>query len=162
MAGVQFTYEVRGLAELIQKTSAPATLIGPPIRKGLTTSALLVQAEAQRLVPVDTGNLRRTITHRVDSAAIPTFAMVGTNAPYALAVHDGRGAGKAPPPVQALLGWSRRHGIPRNRVYLIARSIGRKGIRGRPFLMNALRAVRGQVDGALNRAAREIEAAWKG
>lgn len=162
MAGVQITYEVNGLAEILAKTNAPASLIGPPLRKGLTTSALLVQGEAQRLVPVDTGNLRRTITHTVDGAAIPTFALVGTNAPYALVVHEGRGAGKAPPPVQALLGWARRHGIPSNRVYLVARAIGRKGIKGRPFLKNAMARVRGQVDGALSRAAKEIEAAWKG
>lgn len=160
MAGVQITYEVKGLAEILAKTSAPASLIGPPLRKGLTTSALLVQGEAQRLVPVDTGNLRRTITHRVDGAAIPTFALVGTNAPYAIVVHEGRRAGAAMPPVQALLGWARRHGGLNP--FLVARAIKRKGIKGRPFLKNAMGAMRGQVDAALGKAAKEIEAAWKG
>lgn len=162
MAAPKITYEVKGLAELLAKTSAPAALLGAPLRKGLTTSALLVQGEAQRLVPVDTGNLRRTITHRVDGAALPTFAMVGTNAQYAVTIHDGRRAGKAPPPVQALLGWARRHGIPSDRVYLVARAIGRKGFKGRPFLTNALAAMRGQIDRALGQTARDIEARWGG
>lgn len=158
MAGTEITYEVKGLAELIAKCSAE-TLIGPPLRKGLTASALLVQGEAQRLVPVDTGNLRRTITHRVDSTTVPLFAQIGTNAPYAEAVHEGRKAGKAPP-IQALLGWARRHGIARSRVYLIARAIGRKGVKGRPFLRDALTKTRSQIDGVLATAAKEIESAW--
>ncbi len=161
MAKTEITYQVTGLAELIQKTSA-SVLLGPPLRKGLTTSALLLQAEAQRLVPVDTGNLRRTITHRVDSDAVPLFAIVGTNAPYAQAVHDGRRKGAAPPPVRALMGWAGRHGIPAGRVFLIARAIGRKGIKGRPFMTDALKAVRGKIDGALTTAKHEIEAIWKG
>lgn len=161
MARPQITYKVEGLAELIAKVN-DAALLGPPLRKGLTTSALLVEAEAKRLVPVDTGNLRRTITHRVDSAAVPLFATIGTNAPYAQVVHDGRGRGKPTPPVRALAGWASRHGIPANRVFLIARAIGRKGIKGRPFLKDALSAMRGKIDGAMETAAREIEAIWKG
>lgn len=157
---MEITYKVEGLDKLLQKTSAPASLIGPAMRTALTKSALLVEGEAKRLVPVDTGNLRRTITHRVDSAAIPTFAEIGTNAPYAKAVHEGRRAGAAPPPTQALAGWASRHKIPAGALFALARRIGRKGIKGRPFLKDALAAMRGRVDGALNEAARTIESAW--
>lgn len=155
---MRITYEVTGLESLLQKAGASSALIGPALRRGLTRSALLVEGEAKRLVPVDTGNLRRTITHRVDSAPIPTFAQIGTNAPYALYVHEGRKAGKQPP-VAALLGWARRH---KANPYLVARAIGRRGVKGRPFLKNALTAVRGQIDSALQQAAREIEARWGG
>lgn len=157
MAGLQISYEVKGMAELVGKLQGGSGLIAAPLRTALTRSALLVQGEAQKLVPVDTGNLRRTITHRVDSAPIPTFAIIGTNAPYAIYVHEGRRPGKMPP-VQALLGWARRHGV---NPYVLARAIGRRGIRGRPFLRNALQRMRGQIDGALRTAARQIEANWR-
>lgn len=160
MAGREISYRVDGLAEIVEKLQGEGggRLFAAPLRRGLTTSALLVQGEAQRLVPVDTGNLRRTITHRVDGAAIPTFAIIGTNAPYAQAVHDGRKRGSMPP-IQALLGWARRHGIP---AFLAARAIGRKGTRARPFLTDAMAAMRGKVDQALAAAAHEIEQTWKG
>lgn len=157
---MQFTYKVEGLDKILSKTQAPASLLGPPIRRGLTASALLVEGQAKRLVPVDTGNLRRTITHRVDRAPIPLFAEVGTNAKYARVVHDGRRAGAPMPPSSALAGWARRHSIPKGSLYVLARSIGRKGIKGRPFLRRALVDMRGQIDAAMSRASKEIEAGW--
>ena len=39
--------------------------------------------------------------------------------------------------------------------------IGRKGIKGRPFLKQALQQARGQIQTFLSDAAREIEARWK-
>ena len=157
---VQITYTITGLDALIAKTSNPAQLLGPPLRKGLTTSALLVEGEAKRLVPVDTGNLRRTITHKVDGSAVPLFAEVGTNATYARAVHDGRRAGAKAPPVSAIRGWASRHGIPATALFVVARAIGRKGTKGRPFLMNAFRAMHGKIDNAMATVAREIESRW--
>lgn len=157
---VHLTYTVKGLEEIVRNLANTAELIGPPLRTALTKSALLVEGQAKRLVPVDTGNLRRTITHRVDRAPVPLFAEVGTNASYARTVHDGRRAGAAPPPTSALAGWASRHGIPSNRVYLVARAIGRKGIRKRPFLQVALNSLRAEIDGILGEAARDIEARW--
>lgn len=159
---VQVTYEVKGLNEILAKVNAPASLLGPPIRTAFSASALLVEGEAKKLVPTDTSNLRRTITHKVDTAPIPLFAEVGTNAAYGKVVHDGRGAGKPAPPVSALKGWASRHGIPASAVFLVARAIGRRGIKGRPFLANALKAMTGQIDAAFAKAAREIESRWGG
>ncbi len=49
------------------------------IEKALTSGALLVEAEAVLRAPVDTGNLRSSITHRVDGEE----ATIGTNVEYA-------------------------------------------------------------------------------
>lgn len=159
-----FTYKVDGLEKLVDKLSVETrgkfSILASPLRKGLTKSALLVEGQAKRLVPVDTGNLRRTITHKVDRAPIPLFAEVGTNALYARVVHDGRRAGLAPPPISALAGWASRHKIPKTALYVVARAIDRRGIKGRPFLRLALSQMRGQIDGALKTAAKEIEALW--
>lgn len=158
MAGTKYTYKVDGLGEIISKLEGAngGALFAAPLRRGLATSALLVEGEAKRLVPVDTGNLRRTITHRVDSATIPTFAQVGTNAPYAQAVHEGRKKGSMPP-VSALAGWASRHRVS---AFLVARAIGRRGIPARPFLREALQRMRSQIDRALATASREIESGW--
>lgn len=156
------TYEVVGLDPLVAKLQGGSRLMGQPLRKALTTGALLVEGEAKRLVPVDTGNLRRTITHRVDRSAIPLFAEIGTNAPYAQVVHDGRRAGATAPPTSALAGWAGRHGIPRSALFVLARAIGRRGSRGRPFLRNAFAATRGRIEAAFSQAAREIEANFGG
>lgn len=157
---MKLTYEVTGLDALLAKTSAAGALIGPPLKTAFTKSALLVEGEAKRLVPVDTGNLRRTITHKVDRAAVPLWAQIGTNAPYARAVHEGRRPGAAMPPLKAIAGWLARHGGDPSSAFVVARSIGRRGIKGRPFLKQAMAAMTGSIDGAFQEAARAIEAAW--
>lgn len=49
------------------------------VNVALTASALLVEGAAKNLVPVDTGNLRNSITHEVEKKE----AKVGTNVEYA-------------------------------------------------------------------------------
>lgn len=159
---LHITYEVKGLSEIIGKLSAPEALIGPPLRKGLTTSALLVEGEAKKLISVDTGDSRRRITHRVDSAPIPTFALVGGSGIVLQIIHEGRRPGAKPPPPKALAGWASRHGIPASALFPLARAIGKKGIKGRPFLKQGLERARGGIDAALRTAAKDIEAAWGG
>lgn len=50
------------------------------ISKALTASALVVEGTAKNLAPVDTGNLRNSITHEVEGPE----ARVGTNISYAI------------------------------------------------------------------------------
>ncbi len=50
------------------------------INKALTASALVVEGTAKNLAPVDTGNLRNSITHEVEGPE----ARVGTNISYAI------------------------------------------------------------------------------
>ena len=53
--------------------------IDDAISKALEASALVVEGEAKALTPVDTGNLRNSITHEVEK----NEARVGTNVEYA-------------------------------------------------------------------------------
>lgn len=52
------------------------------ISKALEASALVVEGAAKNLAPVDTGNLRNSITHEVEKKE----ARVGTNVEYAVDV----------------------------------------------------------------------------
>ena len=88
MAG-NMQIQVQGLDKLLAKLHSAVAMLGPALRTALTKSGLVVETEAKKVTPVRTGTLRRSITHRVDPAAIPKFAEVGTNLHYARYVHDG-------------------------------------------------------------------------
>ena len=61
------------------KTEAVKKAIEAATVKALTGAALVVEGAAKTLSPVDTGNLRGSITHEVN----PDHAKVGTNVEYA-------------------------------------------------------------------------------
>ena len=62
------------------------------VDKGLTESAIIVDAEAKQNAPVITGRLRASITYTVDKDK--GFATVGTNVVYAKSVEFERGKNK--------------------------------------------------------------------
>jgi HK97 gp10 family phage protein len=55
--------------------------------KLMSRITLTVEANTKPRVPVDTGTLRRSITHRVERAG--ERGVVGTNVNYAVYVHEG-------------------------------------------------------------------------
>ena len=59
------------------------------IARGLETCGLVAEGYAKKLCPVDTGNLRNSITHTVDSGE--KAAYVGTDSEYAVYVEMGTG-----------------------------------------------------------------------
>jgi len=66
---------------------------------------------------------------------------VGTNVVYAPYIEFGRRPGQRMPPPAALQGWAQRHGIKgENAGFLVARAIGRHGLKARHVLENAARA----------------------
>lgn len=64
-------------------------LLGDPknVEKFLRRAGAMVEADAKRNCPVDTGNLRGSITHEVDGDT----CAIGTNVEYAPYVHQGTG-----------------------------------------------------------------------
>ena len=49
--------------------------------RGLETCGLVAEGYAKKLAPVDTGNLRNSITHEVDDGELAAY--IGTNVEYA-------------------------------------------------------------------------------
>lgn len=94
--------------------------LDPAIKKAIIS----VQGASTKHIPVDRGFLR--------GANATTFStlkgVLKNTAPYATPVHEG----SKPhfPPLSALEGWSRRHGIA---PFLVARAISKKGTKGIPF-----------------------------
>lgn len=99
-------------------------------------------ATRQGNVPFRTGDLRKSIvTHLVSD----TSAVVGSNLPYARAVHDGRRAITIRPKNGKVLKFT----IDGKTVY--ARQVRQKARRGRPFLLNAVVQVKREGLGFLKR-----------
>lgn len=59
------------------------------VRRAIVATGVDVQNEARRRCPVDTGRLRSSVVHRVDSTARMTDVAVGTNVDYAADVEGG-------------------------------------------------------------------------
>jgi hypothetical protein len=99
-----------------------------------------VRNEALPLVPVDENRLRGDIHVELQQDERGNLAVwVGSRLRYAAAVHNGTRPHF--PPVAALLGWVKRHGMPPGAAYAIARKIGEVGTEAHPFLTTALRRV---------------------
>ena len=62
-------------------------MAGDVTRLALTEAAKIVESAAQVLVPVDSGNLQGSITHKVDGDT----ARIGTNSTYGIYVEYGTG-----------------------------------------------------------------------
>jgi hypothetical protein len=83
-------------------------------------------------------------------------AEVRSTLPEALPIETGRHAGARFPPPDALLGWAARHGFSGN-VFVLARAIARRGIKGRFFM----RAARDAVVRAWPQLTKEFGAPWQ-
>ena len=100
--------------------------------------ARLVLAEAKRTCPVDQGNLRDSLNYTIKYAAGLPYATVGSPLKYASYVHEGTGIyvgrGYIYPKRAKVLAWPNRNGSG----MIFAAKV--KGMKGRPWLRNALKA----------------------
>lgn len=69
--------------------------LGIATTRALEAIGMEAQGDAARLCPVDTGRLRNSITHAIDSDG--KAAVIGTNVEYALYVHEGTSRHKGQP-----------------------------------------------------------------
>lgn len=138
--------EVRGRIEARDKiVQVERDLRGTPFVNSIVQAALIVEGDAKRLAPVDTGRLRGSIAHEIRSMSGLTGedvvqGVVGTNVIYAAAVHDGSRPHWVP--IRALEVWASRHGVSARAVQL---AIARRGTRARPFLRQAFEQNRARI-----------------
>lgn len=163
MTEVRITVE--GMEHLLRMTDDQA-LLGPAMTGALTRSVIDIEGGQKRLAPVDRARLRGAITHQVDGSPLPKFARAGviggggTLGTYAEVMDQGRRPGSRMPPIAAIEGWLRRKGSNAP-AFLVARSIARRGIAGKRFILGGYEQVRNNVDSHFARAARDIENRWR-
>lgn len=153
----EMTVDTRDLVRLAARSAAAAHAVHDELAVAMTRSTIMVEGDARILAPVDTGLLRRSITHEVQRTGEGVVGKVGTNVPYGRYVEEGTRPHF--PPVAAVAGWAGRHGIE---PYLVARAIARHGTRARPYLKPALAKNLAAINDEFRRAATRILARFGG
>lgn len=150
--------DVSAFTALGQRFANAGPIVAREMKTAMQRSTAQIQHDAQVLVPVDLGHLRRSLTTNVT----PTLGRVGTNLVYGPAIEFGLKPGQAFPPPGALLGWMGRHGIPASAEFLVRRKIFRKGTTPQPYLVPAFeknqRAIEREFALAADRALRALAA----
>ena len=142
---------VPGADELARKLSNPDA-VRIPMANFLKKSGYVVEAEAKRIAPVDTGRLRASIATKVSDVE----AVVSPRVDYAPYVEFGTRPHF--PPLSALQPWARRHGFGPAGAFLVARAIARRGTRARLFMTGAAKTSLTAIHGFVNDMAQEIRA----
>ncbi len=131
----------------------------------MNKSVAKIEGRAKKNAPVGVSSrLRNSLASSVKSMPGSIVGRVGSTMKgevYPIVMETGRRAGAKMPPSSALERWVRiRLGVPPRRVksvaFLVARGIGRKGIKGRHFLRKAYTSSRRQIDGFFSRALKAI------
>lgn len=78
----------KGKANTSWNGQAKLTAVGKGVESGLKKAGLLLQATSQKMVPVDTGNLKASAFTRATGKGFETVVRVGYTAFYALFVHE--------------------------------------------------------------------------
>ncbi|HYW90704.1 MAG TPA: HK97 gp10 family phage protein [Chloroflexota bacterium] len=128
------------------------------MRRTLQASLLLIEADARTLAPQDTRRLSGSINNQITGTFPSLVGEVGPGVRYGRFVEFGRRAGARMPPVDALIGWVRRHWHPieerrrgvsrstlRGEAFVLARSIARRGIQPQPFMQRAYQQNRSRI-----------------
>ncbi|WP_334111256.1 HK97-gp10 family putative phage morphogenesis protein [Thermodesulfitimonas autotrophica] len=136
--------EVEGGKELAKKFAEIGQMATNAAEKALVRAGLLVERDAKKLCPVDTGRLRTSISHRLTGAGTKNPAVeVGTNVEYAPYVEFGTRPHYPPP--RALRRWAQLHGMKPGAEFAIARKIAARGTPAKPFLFPAFNANKDKV-----------------
>ena len=152
--GVGIEYQFEGMERLMER--AKPELLAKPVHDFLEKVALMVQAKAREYTPVDTGRLRASITHALDSSPVPLWARVGSNVQYAPFVE----LGTRPhfPPPDALATWARRHGVP---VFLVCRAIARRGTKAHRMLQRGFEESKDKISEMVRQLGEAVKGEWE-
>jgi hypothetical protein len=138
---MQIDVRIEGLEKLQAGVAAAPATLASEVRTAMMAGSLLVEGTARSLAPKDTGRLAGSITHAISGGGASLTSRIGPSVSWGIYVERGRRPGK-PPPVSAIAPWARRHGA---NPFLVARAIGRRGTKARPFLVPALTKSQGRI-----------------
>ncbi len=133
--GITITVKDAGALRLLNDLPGKAT---KEIARRLDASGQTLESAMRPLMRQDTRNLMNSVHWQRTGLEV----RVGPSLWYAYFQEYGRKPGK-PPPISAIQGWANRHGIP---PFLVARAIGRKGVKPRPFLQPTVEHSRAKLD----------------
>jgi hypothetical protein len=168
--------EITGVKELADRFKRLPVNARDELRALINGAALQVHNEAKRNCPVDMGGLRASIQLKyyglgrnfvgeiTTTSGYGAFVEFGTG-PLGRSTYPGRlpegyvhGPGGKMPPLRVIKEWCHRKKIPERAAYVIARKIGKNGLRARPYMGpafdRAMKDFETQLNGLLSRIAR--------
>lgn len=131
----------------------PEALLAPAVSELLRVSSREAAQVARHGAP---GSVARTIQSEVRGYQSKVYS---THA-AALPIEVGRRAGAPPPPPGVIAEWARRKGIDAS-PFVLARSIARRGIKGRFFLRAASQHTARRLPSLLAEAFRDLQKRWQ-
>lgn len=156
---MDLTITAKGFDEFANRFARWPAIFTKHFRPAVSRSVLFGEGLAKKLVAKDTRHLARSITNEVRSAAGSVRGTWGT----ALSPHYGPDVeyGTRPhwPPVAALAGWARRHGVS---PYAVAASIAKHGTKAQPFMRPSFRQAAPKIRQELRLALKSSLAELKG
>lgn len=136
--------DLQGVKQLRAKLGRFSSAIGAELEYYLEDVSNYAKVKAQAYAPKDLGRgaksiqaqiIDRSLIMSVGGAEKSLAATVQTGVFYMHVMEYGRRPGATPPSTKHVAAWGRRHGFSTKRaIYVLAQSIGRKGIRGRHFM----------------------------
>ncbi len=145
------TITIHGLDDLREQLRSSKA--DKPVARFLNRGAIYMQREARMAAPVDTGRLRNSIGTEAPNTRTRS---IGPNVEYAEYVEFGTRPHM--PPVGALAGWAKRHGLNEEAV---ARGIAARGTKAQPYMQPAADATEVYIVTIVPILAAEIESAFQ-
>lgn len=128
------TVTVVGMDKVQRGLSNAPKHLADETKTTMQAALLLLEGEQKKTAPRDTGRLQGSVHHTITGRGASLTGRVGPSVRYAIYVEKGRRPGRYPP-IDAVAGWARRHGV---HPFLVARAIARRGVKPRPFVEPAL------------------------
>lgn len=155
------SFELKGAAELAEAMALMQGRALEAVGAAMYQEAEGIMTDSKRLVPVDMGTLRNSgFVNPPDVKASEievTLGYGGAGSEYAIYQHEGIGPAVGRPafmpPVAPFAEWARRVLGDESLGFVIARSVGRKGLRPRKFLEIPFKA---RASGMVPRLARRV------
>lgn len=133
--GSSIDVDIRGVNEAIGEIRHMTMRVEGAVREVVATAAVTGHRMAVKAVQgkaKDTGALSKSIQWQITNDGFS--AQIRTRSKYAEPTEFGRRPGARMPPASALVGWSRRKIGDGRLAFVVARSIGEKGLPERPFM----------------------------
>ncbi len=151
---IAYTVEIKGLDEQLAKLKRYDQIADKRLITAMSQATITIESEVKPLTPVFQARLRNSIGSKVEREG--PLSIVGTvgsslkDEEYPAVMEFGRRKGAKMPPPQALERWVYLVlGVPKEEApgvaYVVARSIARKGIKGRKFMERGYKKARPKV-----------------
>lgn len=155
MAGPSLYIEV-DITPLMNKLTP--SLWKKPLRTLFTRATEVGETKAKREAQKDTGSMARDIQSKVSSTS--AVVHMPRNLDYYRVMEEGRRPNGPMPPVASIQKWLNRKGLPHN-PFAVAKSIARRGIKGRFFMRQGFVATQKAMPKLLRRMGEEMGLKWQ-